>query len=68
MNTERLARLAALRQEAQQQYDKSKGRLRRHYQLAKELGFTAEEAKLLKGRSEEYIRDLARALPLGGGQ
>lgn len=34
-------------------------RLKRNYELARQLGFSAVEASLLKGRSEETIRRLA---------
>ncbi len=63
MDTQRLTQLAELRQEAKRQYDGKKARLRDNYRLARNLGFSAPEAKLLQGRSEEYIRDLAQALP-----
>ncbi len=65
MDTERLTRLIELRRAAQQQYDEKKARLRLSYRLARDCGFSAQEAKLLQGRSEEYIRDLALALPKG---
>ncbi len=54
-----------LRQEAKREYEKKKAHLRQNYRLAKDLGFSAQEAKLLQGRSESYIRDLAQALPKG---
>ena len=65
MDTQRLTRLNELRQAAKQQYDEKKANLRDHYRLARTLGFSAQEAKLLQGRSEDYIRDLALALPKG---
>ncbi len=65
MDTKRLERLIELRQEAKREYEKKKAHLRQNYRLAKDLGFSAQEAKLLQGRSESYIRDLAQALPKG---
>ncbi len=65
MDTERLTRLIELRQEAKLEYEGKKARLRLNYHLARDLGFSAQEAKLLQGRSEDYIRDLALALPKG---
>ena len=57
--------LTALRQEAKRQYTEKKARLRHRYRLARELGFSAQEAKLLQGRSEEHIRELAKELLKG---
>ena len=57
--------LATLRREVKRQEARKLARLRDHYHLARELGFSASEAKLLQGRSETYIRDLAKELPEG---
>lgn len=57
--------LVALRREAKRQNAGLLLRLRRHYRLARELGFSATEAKILQGRSEQYIRELAQELPKG---
>lgn len=54
--------LDALRQEAERQYLDLKARKRRRYRLARDLGFSAKEAKLLSGRSELYIATLAKEL------
>ena len=55
-------KLASLKLDALRQATANKLRLRNHYRLAKDLGFSAAEAKLLQGRSESYIRTLAQEL------
>ena len=57
--------LADLRRRATRQYAEKKARLRQRYKLARELGFSASEAKVLQGRSETYIRTLAQELREG---
>lgn len=54
--------LLNFRRDAQRLYTERKARLRRLYRLARELGFSSPEAKLLQGRSEDYIRELAASL------
>lgn len=51
--------LASLQREAQRQETAKKTRLRYRYHLAKQLGFSAAEAKILQGHSEKHIRQLA---------
>ena len=54
--------LVSLQQEAKRQYALMKARKRERYRLAKDLGFSSTEAKVLSGRSETYIRALAQQL------
>ena len=54
--------LSALRLDALRQEAAKKLRLRNRYRLAKDLGFSAAEAKILQGRSESHIRELAEGL------
>ena len=52
--------LEDLEAQAAAQYERLKARLRRHYHLARELGFSSAEAVILQSKSENVIRALAR--------
>ena len=54
--------LAALQAKAEEQYTNLKARKRSRYRLARALGFSAREAKVLSGRSELYIATLSKQL------
>ena len=51
--------LEDLEREAGKQREYQKKRLRDHYRLAKELGFSASEAQILSLKPEALIRKLA---------
>ena len=55
--------LAELRRQADRRYEAVKARLRERYRLARDLGFSPQEAGVLAGRSIDYIKDLAEKLP-----
>ena len=52
-------RMEDIRQKAADRYEKLKARMRAKYALARELGFSAQEANLMTGWSEEKIREAA---------
>ena len=54
--------LADLKEEANRMKKALLARLHDRYYLARKLGFSATEAKLLQGRSEAYIRAMAEEL------
>ena len=58
--------LQLLKERAEKDYDALKARKRRAYQLARQLGFSPSEAKLLSGYSQEHILRLARERASGG--
>lgn len=51
--------LADLKAKADAEREKLSNRLKENYQLAKDLGFSAVEAQILKGKSKEDIERLA---------
>ena len=48
-----------LRDKADKSYELFKERQRRLYKLARDLGFTSQEARILTGSSEKNIKKLA---------
>jgi len=51
--------LAEFKKRAEEKKQDHLARLREHYQYARSLGFSVEEAHLLQGRSKERIDQLA---------
>lgn len=51
--------LSELQEDAERQYNNHKATMRERYALARKLGFTPQEATILKTKTEETIKRLA---------